>query len=159
MKNEDESKIKIKSDKEKAFLTGLDTTILVIAAALTFLLGEGFPIIYLMIINLVICFIYANIPIFKKLHHSILFTVLIVVHLLLLLNVQGWNEGSISGSYYYIELLKPISDLLCGILLLSAFTFGIPLLLYMIFLVSLSKIAYYLSNPDKFKPKEELDKK
>ncbi|WP_169940901.1 hypothetical protein [Campylobacter sp. RM15925] len=158
MKNEDELKIKIKSDK-KAFLTGLDTTILVIAVALTFLFGEGFPIIYLMIINLVICFIYANISIFKKLHHSILFTVLIILHLLLLFNVQGWNEGSMSGSYYYIELLKPASDLLYGLLLVSAFTFCLPLIFYILFLNSLAKLTHYLSNPDKFKPKEELNKK
>lgn len=106
-----------------------------------------------MLIDVVICLIYGLTPILKNCKYFVLFSILLFIIFLLLCNVEGWNEGSMAGSYYYADFFKPASDVLCLLLLISAFLFFIPIALYVSFLHFLSRATYYLSNYDKFKAK------
>ena len=87
----------------------------------------------------------------KKCKYFVLFSILLFVNFLLLCNVEGWNEGSMAGSYYYADFFKPTSDALCLLLLISAFLFFIP--------IALSRATYYLLNYDKFKAKNQENTK
>ncbi len=62
-------------------------------------------------------------------------SVLTVVHLFLLYNTSDWNEGAMAGSTYIIPFLKPATDELHGLFLLSIFSAFIPLIMY-IFILS-----------------------
>lgn len=95
----------------------------------------------------------------KKCKYFVLFSILLFIIFLLLCNVEGWNEGSGSGTYYYVYFFKPASDALCLLLLISAFLFFIPIALYVSFLHFLSRATYYLSNYDKFKAKNQKNTK
>ena len=91
----------------------------------------------------------------KKCKYFVLLGILLFVNFLLLCNVEGWNEGSMAGSYYYADFFKPASDVLCLLLLISTFLFFIPIALYVSFLHFLSRATYYLLNYDKFKAKNQ----
>lgn len=109
----------------------------------------GGGIVGLFVVNFIVCFSYFFLAlIFKSMrNYKILFSILILVHILLFLNVSGWNEGSMEGSKYAIESLKDVSDILCGLFLVSAFTLFMPLVAYIGFLNFLSKaVIYSLKN-------------
>ena len=108
-----------------------------------------------MLTDVVICLIYSLTPRLKNCKYFVLFSILLFIIFLLLCNVEGWNEGSMAGSYYYADFFKPASDALCLLLLISAFLFFIPIALYVSFLHFLSGATYYLSNYDKFKAKNQ----
>lgn len=63
--------------------------------------------------------------------------VVVLVHILLLSNASGWNEGSMSGGSYVIPFLKNVTDVLYTLILFSAFSLLIPLAIYGLFIVSL----------------------
>lgn len=113
----------------------------------------------LMLTDVVICLIYGLTPRLKNCKYFVLLGILLFVNFLLLCNVEGWNEGSGSGTYYYVYFFKPASDMLCLLLLISAFLFFIPIALYVSFLHFLSRATYYLSNYDKFKAKNQKNTK
>lgn len=141
----------------KKFVSELDYVIVCIGIILM-LAGEGFPFFYLMTINMVVCFLYAITPI-RKNNYILLVILILIANFLILFNAEGWNEGSMQGRYDYIEILKPTTDMIYGTILFSGFVLGIPIILYIFLINSLDKLTHYLSNPDKFKLKEELDKK
>ena len=66
--------------------------------------------------------------------------VVIAVHILLLSNSSGWNEGSMRGVSYIIPFLKNATDILYALILFSAFSFLIPLVIYGIFIISLTNL-------------------
>lgn len=66
---------------------------------------------------------------------------LFLMNILLLFNTSGWNEGRMAGSSYVLSMLQPATDLMYALLLFSAFLLGIPLLIYIIFLVALSNLV------------------
>jgi len=66
---------------------------------------------------------------------------LFVTNVLLLFNTSGWNEGRMAGTSYIFSILQPATDLMYALLLFSAFSLGIPLIIYIIFLVALSKLV------------------
>ena len=112
-----------------------------------------------MLTDVVICLIYSLTPRLKNCKYFVLLGILLFVNFLLLCNVEGWNKGSMAGSYYYADFFKPASDVLCLLLLISAFLFFIPIALYVSFLHFLSRATYYLSNYDKFKAKNQENTK
>jgi hypothetical protein len=98
--------------------------------------GKGsLGLLELLLINLISIFIFyfssKTKPYFCKFH----FLLILIINFLLLLNTSNWNEGSMSGSNFIIPLLQPATDLLYGLLL-----FFIPLLVYLLFLYSVSKL-------------------
>lgn len=117
----------------------------------------GFKI--LILTDIVICLIYGLIPRLRNCKYFVLLGILLFINFLLLCNVEGWNEGSMAGSYYYADFFKSASDVLCLLLLISAFLFFIPIALYVSFLHFLSKATYYLLNYDKFKAKNQKNTK
>ena len=117
----------------------------------------GFKI--LILTDIVICLIYGLIPRLRNCKYFVLLGILLFINFLLLCNVEGWNEGSMAGSYYYIDFFKPASDILWSLLLISAFLFSIPIALYVSFLHFLSRATYYLLNRDKFKTKNQENTK
>lgn len=117
----------------------------------------GFKI--LILTDIVICLIYGLIPRLRNCKYFVLLGILLFMNFLLLCNVEGWNEGSMAGSYYYIDFFKPASDILWSLLLISAFLFSIPIALYVSFLHFLSRTTYYLLNRDKFKTKNQENSK
>ena len=74
---------------------------------------------------------------------------LITVHILLLSNASGWNEGSMSGGSYIIPFLKNATDALYALILFSAFLLLIPLAIYGLFIISLVKL--FCENLTSFK--------
>ena len=117
----------------------------------------GFKI--LILTDIVICLIYGLIPRLRNCKYFVLLGILLFINFLLLCNVEGWNEGSMAGSYYYIDFFKPASDILWSLLLISAFLFSIPIALYVSLLHFLSRTTYCLLNRDKFKTKNQENTK
>lgn len=69
-----------------------------------------------------------------------IFIILLATNILLLFNTSDWNEGAMGGSYYYVPLLKYATDILYALILFSAFLLLIPIIIYLFFLYSLSKL-------------------
>ena len=113
----------------------------------------GFKI--LILTDIVICLIYGLIPRLRNCKYFVLLGILLFINFLLLCNVEGWNEGSMAGNYYYIDFFKPASEILWSLLLISAFLLSIPIALYVSFLHFLSRATYYLLNQYKFKTKNQ----
>jgi len=63
------------------------------------------------------------------------FPLILAINGLVFFNTSSWNEGSMSGADCLIPMLQPASDLLYGMLL-----FFIPLILYGVFLYSVSQL-------------------
>lgn len=95
----------------------------------------------------------------KKCKYFVLFSILLFVNFLLLCNVEGWNEGSMAGSYYYADFFKPTSDVLCLLLLISAFLFFISIALHVLFLHFLSRRLTIYQITTKFKAKNQENTK
>lgn len=86
--------------------------------------------------------------------------VVVTVHILLLSNASGWNEGSMSGGSYIIPFLKDATDVLYALILFSAFLLLIPLAIYGLFIISLANLfcGYSTSlkdNNSEFKQREQ----
>ncbi|MBN2768799.1 MAG: hypothetical protein JXQ68_06815 [Campylobacterales bacterium] len=82
-----------------------------------------------------------------------------IVHILLLNNASGWNEGSGSGTSYIIPFLKNATDTLYALILFSAFLLLIPLTIYGFFIISLinlfCKNSTVTKNNDEFKQRTQ----
>jgi len=73
-------------------------------------------------------------------------SIIVIVHILLLSNASGWNEGSMSGVSYVVPLFKDASDTLYALILFSAFLLLIPLVIYGFFIKSLVTLFCEKSN-------------
>ena len=89
------------------------------------------PVLFLIAVNLGLLSILFYIE--KTRGKCWLYTIsLIALNIFLLMNTSDWNEGRMTGSSYIIPFLKPATDTLYGLLLLSIFTAFIPLGIYFI---------------------------
>lgn len=99
---------------------------------------DSIGLLYLVIINFTtVGVVYLLTPKKNKFCKFTIFIAVFVVHILLLNNVSGWNEGSMSGATYIIPFLKNATDVLYALLLFSAFFLLIPLGIYGLFIFSL----------------------
>ena len=143
LKNKQNSKNKKEFlDGKDGFIIGVGMLIFMIACVSGYAKGA----ISLVAIETAICIIfrYALPP--KKYYHIVTFVALLAANYLLLENAAGWNEGSMSSRYYYIDFLGSASDFLYAFILISAFLLSIPIIWYIAFLYSISKTTYREPN-------------
>jgi hypothetical protein len=70
----------------------------------------------------------------RKVRHLalIIFACFFVFPILVMANCSGWNEGSmeVSACYLDFQFFRSLADFLYGFILFSAFTVGLPIVLY-----------------------------
>ena len=125
-------------------IVGIGVAILVIACISEYAKGS----ISLAAIETVVCVVFRYGLPQKKHYHIVTFVALLATNYLLLKNAVGWNEGSMSSRYYYIEFLGPVSDFLYAFIFISIFLLLIPLIWYIAFLYSISKTTYRMSSQE-----------
>ncbi|MGD9969598.1 MAG: hypothetical protein AB7S65_04025 [Sulfuricurvum sp.] len=108
--------------------------------------SESVGLLQIVPIDLIAAFLLYVISKYVKINCIFLLIFIVLINVLLLFNTTGWSEGSMEGAAYTIQILKPATDLMYGLILISAFLLGIPLGLYIIFLVALSKLFCQVSD-------------
>ena len=99
---------------------------------------DSIGLLHLLVINLItVSIVYFLTSRKIKFCKYIIFVAVVAVHILLLNNTSGWNEGSMSGGTYIIPFLKNATDVLYALILFSAFFLLIPLGIYGFFILSL----------------------
>jgi hypothetical protein len=119
-------------------LLGILTTIVI--AYLDKLDNDSIGLIQILVIDLFAAILFFKVSKYQKLICKLHFVLILLINILLLFNTTGWNEGRMGGSAYTIQMLQPATDLMYGLILFSAFLLGIPIGLYIIFLVGLSQL-------------------
>lgn len=132
-------------------LLGILTTILI--AYLDELDKDSMGLIQILVIDLITAILFFIVSKYLKFICKLHFLLILLINILLISNVSGWNTGGMEGRIYMIHLLQPATDMLYWILFFSAFLLGIPIGLYIIFLVGLSQL--FCNKPNKLQ--EELN--
>jgi hypothetical protein len=107
---------------------------------------ESVGLIQILVIDLFVTILFFIVSKYLKFICKLHFIFILLINILLLFNTTGWNEGRMGGSAYIIQMLQPATDLMYGMILISAFLLGIPIGLYIIFLVGLSQLFCQIPN-------------
>lgn len=111
---------------------------------------DSIGLLHLVVINFItVGIVYFLTPKKTKFCKFIIFVAVVVVHILLLNNASGWNEGSMTGATYIIPFFKNATDVLYALLLFSAFFLLIPLGIYGLFILSL--VSLFCNNSTSYK--------
>jgi hypothetical protein len=108
--------------------------------------SELVGLIYLLAIDLIAALLLFIGSKYLKFICKLHFIFIVLINILLLFNTTGWSEGTMQGGAYTIQFLQPATDLMYGMILISAFLLGIPIGLYIIFLIALSQLFCQISD-------------
>jgi hypothetical protein len=108
-----------------------------------------------LLIDFLVVLLYSRISKYKPFICKYTLLTLVGVNLLLLFNANGSNIGS-SERYYYIPLLEYATDILIALVLFSPFMLLIPMIIYGLFLYSLSELFCKKQHEDRKETKEDL---
>lgn len=132
-------------------LLGISSTILI--AYLDEFGNASLGLIQILLIDLFAAILFFIVSRYLKFICMLHLILLLIINFLLISNVSGWNEANMAGSTYIIQMLQPATDLMYGLILFSAFLLGIPIGLYIVFLVGLSQLLCQIPN----RSQEELN--
>jgi hypothetical protein len=134
------------SRKVSQLIVLLGILITIVIAYLDKLDHDSMGLIQILVIDLFAAILFFIVSKYLKFICKLHFVLILLINILLLFNATGWNEGGMEGRAYTIQMLQPATDLMYGLLLFSAFSLGIPIGLYIVFLVGLSQLFCQIPN-------------